>query len=226
MGYGSTSTFLSDVHDQYREYQSAIGKEVNLIPSIFPGYNDRGVRLFENHQAIPRQFQPNGEEGSFFSQALKRVVIPFVDPDIPMALITTFNEWNEGTQIEPTEKTDFTRTDQSPTKSKYTQGYAYKGYGKKYLSILQDTFVAISGRVMDEKGTRPLSKVSLKAYKRECLLAATLTDSQGFYNLSRLNLPPGVYEVRANLPGYHEIRPQAEVSEEKSTTLNLKLNKN
>ncbi|MGA3085035.1 MAG: glycoside hydrolase family 99-like domain-containing protein [Thermodesulfobacteriota bacterium] len=225
IGYGSTSTFLSDIHDLYREYQSAIGREITLVPSIIPGYNDRGVRLSENHPVIPRQFQPKGEEGSFFSQALKRVVIPFVDPDIHMALITTFNEWNEGTQIEPTKKTDVTRTDQSPTKTDYTQGYAYQGYGEKYLSILQDTFMAISGRVMDEKRKRPLSKVSLKAFKGETLLAATLTDSQGFFNLSRLNLFPDIYEVRANLSGYQEIKSKIQVIGEKAAILNLRLKK-
>ena len=225
MGYGSTSTFLSDVHDLYREYQLAIGKEVDLIPCIIPGYNDRGVRLSENHPVIPRQFQPGGEEGSFFSQALNHTVIPFVDPDIQVALITSFNEWNEGTQIEPTQETGFTRNDQSPSRADYTQGFAYKGYGEKYLSILQDHFRAVSGRVMDEKGKRPFAKVSLKAFKGEALLAAALTDSQGFFNLSRLNLLPDIYELRANLSGYQEIRTKIRVDENKAAILNLKLKK-
>jgi glycoprotein endo-alpha-1,2-mannosidase len=226
MGYGSQSIFLSDVHNLYREYQTAIGKEANLIPSILPGYNDRGVRLSENHPAIPRQFMPGGEEGSFFTQALKRTVLPFVDPDIRMALITTFNEWNEGTQIEPTQETGFTTQDQSSTKTEYTQGYAYKGYGERYLSILQDTFMAISGRVMDVRRKRPISQANLKVFQGKDLRAAALTDGQGFYNVSRLNLPPDLYEVRINLPGYQEVKSEIRVSEKKAAILNLKLKTN
>lgn len=225
MGYGNTSTFLSDVDDKYREYLSALGKEVPLIPSIIPGYNDRGVRPDEKHPVIPRQFQPGGEEGSFFIQALKRTVIPFIDPDLPMALITSFNEWNEGTQIEPTVAGGLTSKDQSPSKADYTQGYTYQGYGEKYLSILQDHFMAISGRVMEGKGKNPLSNVTLQVFKGEELLASVLTDSQGFFNLSRLNLPPGTYEVKAHLSGYQGIRSKVITEEKKPAVLNLRLKK-
>lgn len=225
MGYGSASTFLSEVHDKYREYQKAIGREVDLIPAILPGYNDRGVRLSERHPAIPRQYQAGGEEGSFFRQALNRTVTPFIDPDIGMALITTFNEWNEGTQIEPTLETDFTSQDQSPGKKDYTQGYAYKGYGEKYLAVLRDHFVAVSGRVLDGKGKNPLPQCSLKAFKGEKLLASALTDSRGYFNLSRLNLPPDVYEIKAQLAGYPEISSRIRVEKDKTAVINLELKK-
>ncbi len=223
MGYGNTSTFLPDVHDLYREYRSAIGKEITFIPAIIPGYNDRGVRLSQRHPVIPRQFQPGGEEGSFFAQALERTVIPFVDPQNPMALITTFNEWNEGTQIEPTQETGWTTMDESPGKTDYTQGYSYKGYGEKYLTILQDHFVAVRGRVLN--GKNPLAKVSLMAFKGKNLLTETRTDSRGFYNLSRLNLPPGVYEVRSELPGFPVIKSRVQVKRDQAAVLNLELKK-
>jgi len=225
MGYGIQSTFLSEIHDLYQEYQTAIGQKVKLFPSIIPGYNDRGVRLSENHPVIPRQFRPGGEEGSFFIQALKQTVLPFMDRDIPMALITSFNEWNEATQIEPTRKSGFTRQDQSPSKTDYTQGYDYQGYGEKYLSILQDTFMAVSGRVMDFRRKSPLTKVDIQAFSSESLLAVARTDSRGFYNLSRLNLPPGVYELRANFSGYQEFRAQVRVNENKTTSLNFEMKK-
>ncbi len=225
MGYGSQSTFLSDVHNLYQEYQSAIGKEVKFIPAIIPGYNDRGVRLSAGHPVIPRQFQPGGEEGSFFSQALNRTVTPFIDPEVGMALITTFNEWNEGTQIEPTQETDSTNQDQSPSKTAYTQGYFYKGYGDKYLSVLQDHFVAVSGRVLDGKEKNPLSKVTLKAFKGKSLIATALTDSRGFFNLSRLSLSPDIYEVRADSPGFQVTKSSVRVEKDKTTILNLDLKK-
>ncbi|MBA4394657.1 MAG: hypothetical protein C0407_13985, partial [Desulfobacca sp.] len=225
MGYGGSSTFLSDVHDLYQEYQTAISKEVKFIPAIIPGYNDRGVRHSENHPVIPRQFREGEEEGSFFTQALKRTVVPFVNQDIPMALITSFNEWNEGTQIEPTVESPLTRKDRSPSGKDYTQGYAYQGYGQKYLAILQDTFVAIAGRVVDDRGGGPFTKVNVNAFKGNDLLAAALTDSQGFFNVSRFNLPPGGYEIQTDFSGYHPVRIRVTVEEKKSVILDLKLKK-
>ncbi|MGC1404394.1 MAG: glycoside hydrolase family 99-like domain-containing protein [Thermodesulfobacteriota bacterium] len=226
MGYGSQSTFLFDVHTLYQEYQSAIGKEINFIPAIIPGYNDRGVRLSENHPVIPRQFREGDEEGSFFSQALKQTVVPFIDPNLSLALITSFNEWNEGTQIEPTVESAVTRKDRSPSKTDYTQGYAYRGYGEKYLSILQDTFVAINGRVVeDKKKGSPLPKVYVKAFKGDQLMAAVLTDRQGFFNLSRFNLPPDDYELRVNISGYQEIRTKIRTDEKKTINFNFGLKK-
>jgi glycoprotein endo-alpha-1,2-mannosidase len=223
MGYGSQSTYLSDVHKLYREYQTAIGSKSHLIPGTIPGYNDRGVRLSENHQVIPRQFTSGGEEGSFLTEALKRTVLPFMDPDIPIALITSFNEWNEGTQIEPTDASGITNLDHSPSKTEYTQGHVYQGYGERYLSILRDTFMAVSGQVKDEKGERPLSQINLKVFKGENLMAATLTNSQGFFNLSRLNIPPDVYEIRADLSGYQQIKSKIQVIGGKTVILNLRL---
>jgi hypothetical protein len=225
MGYGNRSTFLGEVHKLYQKYQRSIGGQGHLIPAIIPGYNDRGVRLSENHPVIPRQFHEGAEEGSFFSQALKQTVLPFINQDIPLALITSFNEWNEGTQIEPAQETGVTRQDYSPTKTEYTQGFVYQGYGERYLSILRDTFSAVGGRVMDEKGEKPLPKTNLKAYKGESLMAATLTDSQGFFNLSRLNLPPDIYEVRANLSGYQETKSKIQVIGDKAAILPLRLKK-
>ena len=143
-----------------------------------------------------------------------------------MALITSFNEWNEGTQIEPTVESAVTRKDRSPSKTDYTQGYAYRGYGEKYLSILQDTFVAINGRVVeDKKKGSPLPKVNVKAYKGDQLMAGVLTDSQGFFNLSRFNLPPDDYELRVNISGYQEIRTKIRTDEKKTINFNFGLKK-
>jgi glycoprotein endo-alpha-1,2-mannosidase len=225
MGYGRDSTFLQEVHDLYLEYRSALGREVPLIPTIIPGYNDRGVRLSEKHPVIPRQFAPDEAEGSFFQNALERTVLPFVDPENPMVLITSFNEWNEGTQIEPTVESAPTRKDRSPSQTDYTQRFPYQGYGQKYLSILQNTFVAVSGRVVDGKEDTILRQVNLKIYLEGDLKATVRTDNQGYYNFSRLNLPPGSYEVRSDYPGYQEIKKNVRVEGKGTTLLNLRLRK-
>jgi hypothetical protein len=55
-----------------------------------------------------------------------------------MVHITIFNEWREDTQIEPSVVTAPTTTDTSPTRSQYTQGLVYQGYGTTYLDILRN----------------------------------------------------------------------------------------
>ena len=138
-GYADSSTFFEDVTAKYREYEKiARENNVDFIPGIMPGYNDRGVRLRVNHYVIPRQFGPGEAEGSFLTESIEKLALPFLDPDIRMILVTSWNEWNEGTQIEPTVSGPPTSSDTSESGKDYTQGYPYSGYGKKYLEILRD----------------------------------------------------------------------------------------
>ncbi|HMK66410.1 MAG TPA: glycoside hydrolase family 99-like domain-containing protein [Thermodesulfobacteriota bacterium] len=225
MGYGRDSTFLQEVHDIYLEYRSALGREVPLVPSIIPGYNDRGVRLSEKHPVIPRRFAPDAEEGSFFQRALKQTVLPFVDPENPMVLITSFNEWNEGTQVEPTVESPATSSDRSDSHREYSQGYAYQGYGKKYLSIIQNTFVAVTGRITDDKDGKSLAGVELKIYEKGILKARSSSDAHGYFNLFRLHLPLGSYELKVRPPGYGEATLPVTVEEDKTARISVRLKK-
>jgi glycoprotein endo-alpha-1,2-mannosidase len=225
MGYGGGSSFLQEVHDLYLEYRSALGKEIPLVPAIIPGYNDRGVRLSENHPAIPRRFASNAEEGSFFKKALERTVLPFVNPENPMALITSFNEWNEGTQVEPTIETAVTQSDRSDSHREYSQGYAYQGYGKRYLSIIQDTFMAVAGQMKNDKDGKPLAGGELKIFEKGTLKAMAVSDSLGYFNLSRINLPPGSYELRARFPGFRQTTVPVKVEGQKTAQIPMRLTK-
>ena len=51
-------------------------------------------------------------------------------------MVSTFNEWHEDTQIEPTVVSGPTTRDSSET-SQYTQGNTYRGYGNLYLDQLR-----------------------------------------------------------------------------------------
>lgn len=55
---------------------------------------------------------------------------------------------------------------------------------------------------MDGHGKRPIPQADLKVFKGKDLRAVALTDNQGYYNVSRLNPPPDLYEVRINFPGF------------------------
>jgi len=50
-------------------------------------------------------------------------------------MVSTFNEWHEDTQIEPTIVANPTTADSSGVGT-YAQGYSYSGYGNLYLDLL------------------------------------------------------------------------------------------
>ena len=81
----------------------------------------------------------------------------------------------------------------------YTRGFSYEGYATKYLQIVRDKVIAVSGRVTDKSG-KPLYAVAVCGWRTrgmtETLTAGCdTTDHDGYYTLSRLNMDKGVYYV-------------------------------
>lgn len=134
-GYGAESTLLSNARALYERYREDVPRKP-IVPLAMPGYNDRAARLESDHYVIPRAWSQGAEEGSFFAEWLRQVALPLVDPRLPMLLVTSWNEWNEDTAIEPTAPAPPTVSDVSPSGRAYTQGFAYSGYGTRYLEIL------------------------------------------------------------------------------------------
>jgi hypothetical protein len=58
-----------------------------------PGYNDRNLKGL-NRPILERK------SGEFYKR-FWQIANKYLDPPLKMALITTFNEWHEGTEIEP-----------------------------------------------------------------------------------------------------------------------------
>ena len=78
-----------------------------------------------------------------FSNFLSELALPYANnTQFKMIHITTFNEWHEDTQIEPSVITASPITDTSPTGTQYTQGLVYEGYGTTYLDILRNEIAA------------------------------------------------------------------------------------
>ena len=196
-GYGAESTFMQDVGAKYAEYRAASSNSAYFVPSILPGYNDRGVRLNANHYTIPRQWSPGAAEGTFFEEAFDRLGFPFMDERLNMLLITSFNEWNEDTAIEPVRSAAATSKDGSPSGSAYTEGYTYSGSGLRYLEVLRDKVVAVCGRVTRPDG-EPAAGQRLKV-KQNSRSFSVQADSQGYYRISRLSVTPGPCTIK--LPG-------------------------
>jgi glycoprotein endo-alpha-1,2-mannosidase len=133
-GYGAESQFVNDSVKLYQRYRKA--GATPIVPDVIPGFNDRGHRLELGHYAIPRRWTEDASEGSFFAESIDRIAKPLVDDKLRMILITSWNEWNEDTAIEPVSIAPPT-TDDTSGRRLFTQGYAYEGYGDTYVDIVR-----------------------------------------------------------------------------------------
>jgi len=163
-GYSDQNGFLA-LHQTMEDQYQAVAQQngVDFVPSISPGFNDRAVRrVCANNPALARRTGAGADEGSMFNSFLGNIAIPLTPKsNIKMIHITSFNEWHEDTQIEPTVVTPMTTQDDSPTGDQYTQGLIYQGYGTTYLDIIRNQIaaaVAQSRQSRQERavaGTRP-----------------------------------------------------------------------
>ncbi|MCB0343543.1 MAG: glycoside hydrolase family 99-like domain-containing protein, partial [Bdellovibrionales bacterium] len=125
--------FIADVSDLYRYYRgvAAAGGQ-RFFPGIIPGYDDRGVRPKAGHYIIPRQ---DSTGRSLLSRLFDEWSGAHLTPENDQILITSWNEWNEGTQIEPSRDA----LGQSPADAPGSCGQLVEqsSYGCKYLSELR-----------------------------------------------------------------------------------------
>jgi len=92
-----TSNFLKNVDKVYQKFYN-YGNSNNLcfVPTVIPGYDDKNLRGL-NRPTLGRK------EGKFYED-FWMIAKKYIDPSLKMVLITTFNEWHEGTQIEPSKE--------------------------------------------------------------------------------------------------------------------------
>ena len=135
-GYPGTTDIIADERHLLSAYGAATNGRVPVIPDISSGFNDRGFRLSTNHPAQPRQWLPGAGPASTLDHLFRCVALPEVDPTLPMVMVTSWNDWNEDTGIEPIPGTP-TDVDDSPSENAYTQRYFYGGEGRKALQALR-----------------------------------------------------------------------------------------
>ncbi len=89
--------FLRSVERQYAATDRAARSHgMRMIPHVMPGYDDTRLRG-AGRAAYDR-------DGGQFYRDYWRLATEFVVPDQRLLLITTFNEWHEGTELEPSEE--------------------------------------------------------------------------------------------------------------------------
>jgi glycoprotein endo-alpha-1,2-mannosidase len=133
-GWPDDTKFLEGVRQRYSAFKGAADAEgVGFIPSVVPAFNDRGVRLGANHYALPHEVNATHTGAYTLFARFLDVAAASVDPTLNTIVVTSWNEWHEDTQIEPTEAAK-----PSAAPREYTTGYAYHAYGFRLLEILRD----------------------------------------------------------------------------------------
>jgi hypothetical protein len=184
----------------YREAAAASG--VKFLPSAAPGFNDRAIRRkCEDHPVLPRRARSGGDPASLFRATFVETALPAVDPELPMVVITSFNEWHEDTQIEPTRGGEATTAaDTSSSGSAYTQGFEHDDYGLLFLEVIRDATLAVTGRVTGPGG--PLAGASIDVLDGEAVVLSRKSFSTGAFTVPRLRLESRrPYRLRASHPG-------------------------
>ena len=139
-GYGATSGYLEATKGLYATYRDALGGAVPIVPSVIPGFNDRGVRPRLRHGVIPRQWAPGERYGSFFERGLDEVAIPLLDERLPLLMVTSWNEWIEDTAIQPVATHPPVARDDSRTGDAFTGGASYEGNSTTFLDAIRERF--------------------------------------------------------------------------------------
>mmetsp|Transcript_2692 Transcript_2692/g.3813 ORF Transcript_2692/g.3813 Transcript_2692/m.3813 type:complete len:1271 (-) Transcript_2692:442-4254(-) len=114
-------------------------QQCDFIPSITPGYNDKGVRN-GNYKGMSRKLDVNSEFGTLFKALLDNAVKQVDEHTGQMFMVTSFNEWHEDTQIEPVGPKDNQDAGVAKTFEPlgHTSGMEYEEYGTRYLDILRE----------------------------------------------------------------------------------------
>jgi len=131
LGWPSRTGFLEAVSLRMLEFRAvAAAAGVAFVPDALPGYDDRGERLPDNHHVLPRAIDAAADPASLFDATLG-LAAPLVDPRLGLLAVTSFNEWGEDTQIEPTAPA-------APTNGPIalTQGFPFASYGTSLLEHL------------------------------------------------------------------------------------------
>lgn len=130
-GWPDATGYVVTTGRRMREFRAAAAAAgVGFVPDAQPGFDDLGVRPEQAHHVLPRSLSPGEAYDSLFASSLARAG-ELVDPSLNLLTVTSWNEWNEDTQIEPTAPAPAAT---GPVTA--TQGYPFESYGTSMLERL------------------------------------------------------------------------------------------
>lgn len=132
-GWPLSTGFLAESSQLMLRFRRVAAAEgVAFVPDALPGFNDRGERLAQNHHVLPHALTPTSGPASLLEQTLG-LAAPLVDRRLGLLAVTSWNEWGEDTQLEPTAPAPL-----SIGPIAQTLGYPYTSYGTELLERLRD----------------------------------------------------------------------------------------
>jgi hypothetical protein len=132
-GLPSQTGWLERIGERVRQFRRVAAAEgVGFVPGSLPGFDSRAIRPGSDEWVLPRTLGPLSSQNSLFAATLA-LAGGLVDPALRLLTVTSWNEWYEDTQIEPT-------ADGAPLATglgELAQGYAFAPYGLSLLELLQ-----------------------------------------------------------------------------------------
>jgi len=132
-GWPSELGYVQAIGRRDRQFQRVAKAEgVAFVPDALPGFDSRAVRPEADEHVLSRALGPRSSQTSLFASMLA-MAGPLVDPSLNLLAVTSWNEWNEDSQIEPT------ALGPPPTTgpAALTQGYPFEPYGLSLLEALR-----------------------------------------------------------------------------------------
>jgi Glycosyl hydrolase family 99 len=132
-GWPADTGYLTWVGWRLRQFKrAATGAGIPFVPNALPGFDDLGVRPADGHHVLPHELSDSSSDPTELFGAFLRLAGKLVDPGLRLLTVTSWNEWHEDTQIEPTLPSE----DDSVDPLQLTQGYAARDYGFGLLDRL------------------------------------------------------------------------------------------
>ena len=132
-GPAGRTGWLESTGDCIRQFRRVAAQEgVGFVPGSLPGFDSQAIRPGSDEWVLPRAVDPLGAPDSLFAATLG-LAGGLVDPALRLLTVTSWNEWYEDSQIEPTAA----GAPLTAAPAALTQGYAFAPYGFTFLEDLQ-----------------------------------------------------------------------------------------